>query len=690
MIRLLFIVPYPALKDKVEYVLNNHPDKAELSSDIKVLTVDRIPHIDARQYDAVIARGFSAKRLRQEYSALPVIDLAISGYDIFRTVAECHKYLGAQHIAVCGFYGKLYEAQSIGQLLDCQVSVYPSDNLEELTQNIQHAQIDGCDAIIGGYSAAKLAANYNLPCRLIQTGEDTVQQAVGEAIRLIRQVRAERVTAETYKTIIYASKDGILYVDDSGVIQLRNRVVKEMNAGISLHGKSLKNTLPYLYRSYRDVLKLGQEISGQIVNIQKSGITASVSFVPVMADGTSPSGVVITLSDITRIRSLENKIRRSLVEKGLRAKYTFADILHESSIIDDTIALARKYAASDSNISIVGETGTGKELFAQSIHNESPRKNGPFVAINCAALPENLLESELFGYVEGAFTGTAKGGKMGLFEQANGGTLFLDEIAEISPSTQSKLLRVLQEREVRRIGGDKVISVDVRIISATNKSISRLAEQGEFRRDLMYRLDVLRLFIPPLRKRGKDASFLFLRLLQQHYTQSQSGAAAGTLDSNAAFSPVKRALSVSHSASGSIMHAAGADSDVSVNLSSNASGESKLPVPKVAPDALSALLDYPFNGNIRELRNIVERTAAICTGGIITKTDMLAALYPPNLEEPADVPVRTCMSKEQEKNAIVHMLHDCGGNQSRAARLLGMDRSTLWRKMKKFGIQAEE
>ena len=169
---------------------------------------------------------------------------------------------------------------------------------------------------------------------------------------------------------------------------------------------------------------------------------------------------------------------------------TFGDIIHKSAVIVATIDTARRYAASDSNVIIVGETGTGKELFAQSIHNASPRKNGPFVAINCAALPENLLESELFGYVEGAFTGSVKGGKMGLFEQAHGGTLFLDEIGEISLSTQTKLLRVLQEREVRRIGDNKVISINVRIISATNKSINQLAGKELFRRDLMYRLDV--------------------------------------------------------------------------------------------------------------------------------------------------------------------------------------------------------
>ena len=655
MIRLLFIVPYPALRDKAEYILKNHPEKKELSGDIRVLTVDRIPTLDQNAYDAVIARGFSAKRIRQEYPYLPVIDLAISGYDILRTVAECRQTIGAKHIAICGFYGKLYEAQSICALLGCQVEIYPSDDVRELEQNILHARAEGCDAVIGGYSAAELAEKYRLPCRLIQTGEDTLQQAVDEAIRLVRRIRSERITAETYKTIIYASKDGILYVDSEGIIRLRNHVVKDMNPGLNLLGKPLRETLPYLYRSFRQCLKTGQEDSGQIETIARSGMTVSLGFVPVVTDR-EIRGIVITLSDITRIRNLENKIRRSQVEKGLRAKYHFEDIVHESKIIDDTISLAKKYAASDSNIIIVGETGTGKELFAQSIHNESPRKNGPFVAINCAALPENLLESELFGYVEGAFTGTAKGGKMGLFEQASGGTLFLDEIAEISPSTQSKLLRVLQEKEVRRIGDNKVISVDVRILSATNKSLNRLADEGLFRRDLMYRLDVLRLFIPSLRQREDDEILLFRELLQQHFRE--------------------RGLSV----------------------------------PRIAPDALSVLKDYPFIGNIRELGNIVERSAAMCSNGTITKSDVLAALYPPGLEEPelrkpklkeaelrvlepgkpgpgipdpgkASVPL-----SDKTREDLIAALTACGGNQTRAAKQLGIDRSTLWRRMKRYGM----
>lgn len=632
MTRILFIVPYPELQEKVSCVLHNHPEKNTISADIRVLTVDQTFDLTISGYDAIIARGFSYRQLKIMYPGLPIIELTISGYDIIRTVADCRQAFQSKKIAICGFYGKIYEASELCRLLGCEVQIYPSDNQLELQHNIKEAMSDGCDALIGGYSATALAEGCGLPSRLIRTGEDTILQAVNEAIRTAEQVRAQRIVAETYKTIIYTSKDGILYVDAHGTIQVRNRLAKSMNDNISLFSKPLQTTLPYLSKPFREVLQNGQEISGKIYTISKTNITVSAAFTPVVVNG-NISGVVITLSDITQIQKLENQIRRSLSEKGLRAKYTFDDIIHESDCIRTTISTARKYAASDSNIILVGETGTGKELFAQSIHNSSTRKNGPFVAINCAALPENLLESELFGHVEGAFTGTAKGGKMGLFEQAHGGTLFLDEIGEISMSTQTKLLRVLQEREVRRIGDNKVISVNVRIISATNRSINQMAEKGDFRKDLMYRLDVLRIFLPPLRQRGKDVELLFLHLLKQ---QTERGCTI---------------------------------------------------LPKITPTALSALHDYPFGGNIRELNNIVERAGVICSDDIINKETLLQALYPQDLSD-SNLPVPVSpLQLQSEESSIMWALGECNGNQTKAAKLLGIDRSTLWRKLQKYHIK---
>ena len=343
---------------------------------------------------------------------------------------------------------------------------------------LEKAKAAGCDALIGGYSANILARQYNIPSVIIRTGEDTVLQTLDETLHTVDQIRQERIISQMYKTIIYSSKDGLLYVDSGGVIKVRNRVVRQMNGDISLMNQPLKQVLPYLHKMFLSVVASGQgETGGSFAIPGTMRYCIRELYGPVIANN-EMSGVIFNLSDITMIQDLESQIRRKLSERGFQAKYTFDDIIYQSSIIHNTIENAKRYADSDSNVIIVGETGTGKELFAQSIHNSSQRKNGPFVAINCAALPENLLESELFGYVEGAFTGTSKGGKMGLFELAHGGTLFLDEIGEISLSIQSKLLRVLQERQVRRIGDNKVIDVNVRIISATNKSIGKLSRAG--------------------------------------------------------------------------------------------------------------------------------------------------------------------------------------------------------------------
>lgn len=637
MIRLLFIVPYPDLREKVEYVINHHPEKKNLNAEIKVMTVEETPDVPAEEYDAIIARGYTAKKTGEKYTKIPTIGLNISGYDILRALHECCELYHPKKIAICGFSGNLFEAERMSRIFGVKAKVYTPLRHEEIHESVDRAIEDGCDAIIGGYSANILAREHGIHSVVIRTGEDTINQAIDEAIHTVEQVRHERVIAQMYKTIIYSSKDGVLYVDSRGNILVRNRVVRRMNGDISLLNRSLKEVLPYLYKTFRNVMATGQEDVGRILTIPGTKTTVSVTGTPVIANK-EISGVVINLSDITIIQDLEGQIRRKLSERGFKAKYTFKDIWYQSRTMDQTLETAKRYAASDSNVIIVGETGTGKELFAQSIHNASSRRNGPFVAINCAALPENLLESELFGYVEGAFTGTRKGGKMGLFEQAHGGTLFLDEIGEVTMSIQSKLLRVLQEKQVRRIGDNKVIDINVRIISATNKSISRMAEQGRFRKDLMYRLDVLRLFIPPLRNRQNDVEILFLNILRQQ------------------------------------------------------SREMGIPIPVVDPNALPLLHQYPFLGNIRELKNIVERACALKRGPVITREDLNDALYPQDLEmevftEVSRLPETAgVVNGISEQEQICKALEQCGGNRTKAARLLNMDRSTLWRKMQKYQL----
>ncbi|MCD8083963.1 MAG: sigma 54-interacting transcriptional regulator, partial [Clostridiales bacterium] len=564
MIRLLFIVPYPELREKVESVLSCHPERERLDVDVRTLTVHETPDdVPGDEYDAIIARGYTAQKTSAIYK-IPTVTLSFSGYDLLRAVRECCALYHPKKLAVCGFQEQLYEVREIGELFNIDTQVYAPVRIDQLHETVKRAIAEGCDALIGGYSSTMEAERMGLKSVVIRTGENALVQAMDEAIHTVDRIRQERIVSQMYKTVIYSSDDGLLYVDKTGKILVRNHVVRRMNGDISLMEKPLKEVLPYLYSMFRSVMQTGEAEGARLIRIPGTKLTVSAKCTPVIANR-EVSGAVIMLTDVTQIQNLETQIRRKLSERGLKARYTFDDIIHRSGIIDRTIETARRYAASDSNVIIVGETGTGKELFAQSIHNASRRRNGPFVAVNCAALTENLLESELFGYVEGAFTGSSRGGKMGLFEQAHGGTLFLDEVGEISLATQSKLLRALQERQVRRIGDNKVIDIDVRIISATNRSIQRLSGQGRFRRDLVYRLDVLRLFLPPLREREEDAELLFLHLLK-HVAQEAGKNAPG-----------------------------------------------------VNPDALSLLRQCPFYGNIRELRNVAERAFALNAGEQITE-----------------------------------------------------------------------
>ena len=219
-------------------------------------------------------------------------------------------------------------------------------------------------------------------------------------------------------------------------------------------------------------------------------------------------GAFATLQRFNELEKRQNELRSQLLHKGYRPKYTFEDVTGKSPALERTKTILRKMAATELPVLLIGETGTGKELLAHAVHQASGRSQSPFVAINVAAMPENLLESELFGYEEGAFTGAKKGGRPGLFEFAHTGTLFLDEVEGMSQAMQVKLLRVLQEREIMRVGGNQIINVDVRIVAATNENLEELVEKGNFRRDLYYRLNALPVLIPPLRERGEDIFLL--------------------------------------------------------------------------------------------------------------------------------------------------------------------------------------
>lgn len=310
--------------------------------------------------------------------------------------------------------------------------------------------------------------------------------------------------------------DAILSIDTAGVIQTANPACEQLLPAVQpLIGSSIKEAIAGV--DFMQCLECGSGISDEVVFIGDQHYLVSVN--PIYRHSGAISGAVIIVRMVSQVQKMETKVRRELTAKGNLAKYTFEKIIGDSIELQKTLNLAKRFGKVDLSILIEGESGVGKELFAQSIHNVSKRANGPFVALNFAALPEHLAESELFGYEEGSFTGAKKGGKRGLFEEAHLGSIFLDEIGDASPELQAKLLRVLEEKEVRRVGGREITPIDVRVIAATNKNLAHLVKAGKFRRDLFYRLCTLPISIPPLRNRGQDLFLLIDKFAATMYNR---------------------------------------------------------------------------------------------------------------------------------------------------------------------------
>lgn len=308
---------------------------------------------------------------------------------------------------------------------------------------------------------------------------------------------------EMLSHIVNTSNIGMILINSHYEIVYANDKAHQI---LQYNNSSSDNLKDYINSS----ILSSQDFSNHLIQIGNDEYYYNRYTIPILDE---IAGYYVTLQNKTDI----NNAKKVLSQKGFTAKHQFKDIVHTSSVMDEVIQIAGQIAPSDHTVLIRGESGTGKELIAQSIHNASHRSKNPFVAINCAALPDNLLESELFGYEPGAFTGAHSKGKIGLFEEANRGTIFLDEIGDISPKLQSRLLRTLQERQIMRLGSDRLIDVDFRLITATNKNLEYAVREGTFRSDLFFRLNVLPIELPPLRNRKKDIPLLLQRFLGSKY-----------------------------------------------------------------------------------------------------------------------------------------------------------------------------
>ncbi len=623
--------------------------------------------------DIIISRGGTFSLIENANLGIPVVDIGISYQNLLFSLSKAKAY--GSTVAMIGYKNVFQSLKKIEKHLEELTSikiiarkVNNDDEILDVMRQIFNREKCENLVFIGGSTVARTAADMGCASVALKSNEENIMQALEEAQKIINATRAEKERANMFKAILDHISDGVISIDVNNKITVFNKAAQTMMRADekNILGKEVTGAIamPQISR----VAEKGKPELGVVEEM--GGITVVTNSTPIYVDN-QIVGAVSTFQDVTYLQQLEQQVRRKLSRQGLIPKYKFQNIIGKNPGMKSAVERAKKFAATDYTILITAETGSGKEIFAHSIHSVSRRSKGPFVTINCASLPESLLEAELFGYSEGAFTGAAKGGRAGLFEQAHGGTIFLDEVGEISGRLQILFLRVLQEKEIRRIGDSKIIPVDVRIISASNRRLKELVNQGGFREDLYYRLNVLNLNIPPLRERREDIPLLISHFLSMYP------------------SAVNRETTVE-------------------------------------PEAVKMLQQYNWPGNVRQLENIIQRLMVIAEDDSqISVFDVTQALegelsdqlkaaagrredhFAPDdygtIDEQKNIhqngesePDLFADQKSEgllsdiEAETILKVLRNVNGNRQEAARILGISSTTLWRRLKKIDYRLDQ
>ena len=575
----------------------------------------------------IVSRGGFYELIRSEFD-IPAVEVKVTAFDLIDAFSKVKDSGHAGPVGVVGFRNVIYGAEIIAGVMNLQAVCCEITKNSDVVAEVERLLGRGVRTFVGDNNAKMAAYGPDSRAFLVHSGSQSMQIAIQQAKDILYASRLQKEKAQQFATIIDFVRDGIIAIDNQGGVTVFNHASEKItgfNRQQAL-GRPITEIIPET--RLLSVLESRQPVIGDIQTLENRTVVAT-NRIPVVVDG-EVRGAVATYQDITEVQRLEQKIRIKLAERGFVAQYDFSDIIHKSDAIAECIRAGRKFAQYDTSVLIFGPSGVGKELFAQGIHSSSKRKNAPFVAINCAALPETLIESELFGYAEGSFTGAVRKGKAGLFEMAHGGTIFLDEISELPLLLQGRLLRVLQEKQVMRLGDNKLIPVDVRIVCATNRDLRRLAESGQFRSDLYFRIAILSLYVPPLNERVED-----VELLSAHFLQEFSGRYR------------KGPMSFRR-------------------------------------EALDYLCRYDFKGNVRELRGMVERAVVVAEDSAIGIADLEG--MPRLADESRDAfgPLfkEDMTLKDVEDAYIGHVFRKTGGSIKASSDILGVGRTTLWRKVR--------
>jgi len=590
----------------------------------------------SRRPDVVLAGGSNAVYLKTRVP-VPVVQIGPTGLDIMHSLSRARRQSPSVALVSPGETPPEIRNFVAAFGLDIAFSSYRS--AQDAQACVLELREKGVEVVVGPGLVTDLAAAAGMGAVFLYS-HASVRAAFDTALEVAEATRGEARRRQHVDNLLQHLRDGVVALDAQGRVEAINRPLASA-LGIDpaqAVGQPLASLAP-------DVIAALPDAHGDAL-LTLRGVSYLVHRGP-LADGGVDEGAVLTFQESRAVERLDRTLRSAQLGHRFAARYRLDDLVGRSASIERVRTLVRRYAKSDATVLVLGESGTGKEMVAQSMHRLSARRKFPFVAINCGAFPEALLESELFGYEEGAFTGARRGGKAGLIEAAHRGTLFLDEIGEMPLPLQSRLLRVLQEREVVRLGATEPTRIDIRIIAATHRSLTDALERGAFRADLYYRLNILNIALPPLRERVEDVVPLAAQLLQQ---------------------AVQREPRLANRVR---------DIETAERL--------------MAPIG-ETLRRYGWPGNVRELQNVVERIAVEWADAPDPDTaleplprDMMQAIVPELFaRQPGGeggTPTLRERSRHIEADEIRAALAACGGDREAACAMLGISKTTLWRKL---------
>jgi propionate catabolism operon transcriptional regulator len=605
----------------------------EMRADVRIVSQgfeEAVAAINAAgdDVDVIVAAGSNGAYLRSRVNK-PVVLVNVTGFDVMQALANARRL--ADSVALMTYGQTLAELEQFRAAFDIKILHAAYSNAQDAEGYVAQCKQEGVGAIIGPGLIVELAEREGLNGIFLYSLA-TVRSAFDMALEIAQAARIEARKRDRLDAVLKHLRDGVVALDAGGRVQAMNeRMANIMKVSrTEALGQPVNDLVPGV------LPPTWQEDEAETVHFI-SGTKFVVLRTPIL-EKEGQNGMVITFQEAQTLQRIDRSLRSRHRPHPFIAKYLISDLLGDSAQMQRLRTLAERYARVDATVMVFGESGSGKELLAQGIHNASKRRDYPFVAVNCGALPEGLLESELFGYEEGAFTGARRGGKPGLIEAAHGGTLFLDEIGEMPFALQVRLLRVLQEREVVRVGATQPTQIDIRVIAATHRSLEEQLAAGNFRVDLFYRLNILRLNVPPLRTRSGDVALLSTILFS-------------------------RAL--------------------------ERMGAARQGMPGLQAGAMRLLAAHAWPGNVRELENVIERIAVHVSmedeAGQIdeaTLRELAPELAPISVWPATEAPTLKNLSLSSERQLVEDALEACGGDRDAACARLGISRSTLWRRLR--------